>query len=406
MDDRYQRTFSNKIVYFITKILLICSIAGINLLDQSLYNLVAFQMAAGLLPVLFYYEEHEKPFRRFLEGEVLMLCMAVCESLGVISLTKVLQGLGINIENLVMLRCLEVTFSKLILIFLYYLGISRMIRKSSVPASKTRYSIYIIILGYSLINMVVIVDFFMHGQESYLCAVNMGCIVLADLYLLYFSKLADEKHSYEEQIKILEQQAELQYEYYRAQAGKYDKTVQILHDLKKHIRSIETLYASGNVEMAKAYSKEAGELLKPLIPTAYTGNPIFDILLTDKMKIAREHNIAFQIEIEVLNLDGIDAMDITTIFGNLLDNALEAVEQADKGRSIYFRMNSCNEMIVVHMENESLPVKWKHGRPISSHGKERGIGLLNVQRSVEKYDGSLFFKEENGKFIVELFLNI
>lgn len=36
--------------------------------------------------------------------------------------------------------------------------------------------------------MSVIVENFKNGEENYLCAVNMGCIVLADLYLLYFVK--------------------------------------------------------------------------------------------------------------------------------------------------------------------------------------------------------------------------
>ena len=48
--------------------------------------------------------------------------------------------------------------------------------------------------------MGVIVENFKNGEENYLCAVNMGCIVLADLYLLYFVKMADEKNYYEKQL--------------------------------------------------------------------------------------------------------------------------------------------------------------------------------------------------------------
>ena len=71
---------------------------------------------------------------------------------------------------------------------------------------------------YSLVNMLVIVQNFRDGQKSYLSAVNMGCIVLADLYLLcIMSKMADEKRYYENRVKALEQQAKMQYEYYLAQ---------------------------------------------------------------------------------------------------------------------------------------------------------------------------------------------
>ena len=99
--------------------------------------------------------------------------------------------------------------------------------------------------------MLVIVQNFRDGQKSYLSAVNMGCIVLADLYLLYYVKMADEKRYYENRVKALEQQAKMQYEYYLAQTEKYSQTVRILHDVDKHIRAIENLYGTERVYSAR-----------------------------------------------------------------------------------------------------------------------------------------------------------
>jgi len=45
-------------------------------------------------------------------------------------------------------------------------------------------------------------------------------------------------------------------------------------------------------------------------------------------------------------------------------------------------------MVVVKIENSCNRVKWKNGMPVSEKGKNRGIGLLNVQNSIEKYDGN------------------
>ncbi len=118
--------------------------------------------------------------------------------------------------NETMLYCFEVTFSKVILIFVLYIH-KQVCEKSDIPYAKTRYIMYGIILLYNLINMGVIVENFKNGEENYLCAVNMGCIVLADLYLLYFVKMADEKNYYEKQLIALEQQAKVQYEYYLTQ---------------------------------------------------------------------------------------------------------------------------------------------------------------------------------------------
>ena len=58
-----------------------------------------------------------------------------------------------------------------------------------------------------------------------------------------------------------------------------------------------------------------------------------------------------------------------------------------------------------YIDTLDLQVKWKNGFPVSAKGKGGGIGLLNVQSSVKKYDGNLILKSDGNKFIAELFLN-
>jgi len=62
-------------------------------------------------------------------------------------------------------------------------------------------------------------------------------------------------------------------------------------------------------------------------------------------------------------------------------------------------------MVLVKIENTSLPIRWKNGLPISDKGKNHGIGLLNVKRSIKKYDGDITFKQKDDVVIVDLFLN-
>ena len=375
------------------------------MLNHSILNLVVWGVLTGIIAYVLYYEDIDKPLRRIIECEALVFCMSVCESLGVILLQCILQAADIKNVNETMLYCLEVTFSKVILIFLYYTFINRFVKKSDVPYSKTRYIMYGIILLYSLINMSVIVENFKNGEENYLCAVNMGCIVLADLYLLYFVKMADEKNYYEKQLIALEQQAKVQYEYYLTQAKKYDQTIQILHDVNKHIKAIEGLYGAEQEKTAGEYATKIRELLKPLIPVQYTENPILNILLTDKESVMREKGISVTIKVDNVNLNFIEPIDITTIFGNLLDNAIEATEKLKGEKYICIKIGSYHKMIVVSIENNCNEVKWKNGFPVSNKGKNGGIGLLNVQSSIKKYDGDLTLKNDGNKFAAELFLN-
>lgn len=245
----------------------------------------------------------------------------------------------------------------------------------------------------------------MRGQENFILTVNMGCIVLADLYLLYFIKVANEKNYLEGEVLILEKQAYMQYEYYLMQEQKYNVTVHILHDVDKHVKNIENLCVNGENGEAAEYVKEIRNMLEPLIPVRYTGNPILDILFTDKATISREKKIKFDIKVDNINMDFLEAIDATTIFGNLIDNAIEAAEKVTKNRYIQISISPYQEMVLVRIENTSLPLRWKNGVPISEKGKNHGIGLLNVKRSIEKYDGDISFQQKGGIVTVDLLLN-
>jgi sensor histidine kinase regulating citrate/malate metabolism len=253
--------------------------------------------------------------------------------------------------------------------------------------------------------MLVIAEGILRGQENFILTVNMGCIVLADLYLLYFIKVANEKNYLEGEVLILEKQAYMQYEYYLMQEQKYNATVHILHDVDKHVKNIENLCVNGENGEAAEYVKEIRNMLEPLIPVKYTGNPILDILFTDKATISREKKIKFDIKVDNINMDFLEAIDATTIFGNLIDNAIEAAEKVNKNRYIQISISPYQEMVLVRIENTSLPLKWKNGVPVSEKGKNHGIGLLNVKRSIEKYDGDISFQQKSGIVTVDLLLN-
>ena len=405
MNERYKKSCNNKTLYIMAEIAMGITAFYINMLNFAILNLLIWFVGVGVTVYFLYYEDADRPIRRIMECEVLVLCMSVCETLGVLLLHCFLQIGGILNIDVVMQYCLEVAFSKIVLIFLYYVLINRLIKRTEAACSREQYIIYGIMFFYSLVNMLVIVQNFRDGQKSYLSAVNMGCIVLADLYLLYYVKMADEKKHYENRVKALEQQAKMQYEYYLAQTEKYNQTIRILHDVDKHIRAIENLYGTEREHTAGEYAEAIRSTLAPLIPMSYTENPILNILLTDKNAVMQEKGIHSDIKIDNVELSYIEPIDITTIFGNLLDNAIEAAANVDGEKYIFIKISAYHKMTVVHIENSCGNVKWKKRMPVSDKGKGRGIGLLNVKQSIDKYDGNLQLKQDGNKFVADLFLN-
>ncbi|MCI9081733.1 MAG: GHKL domain-containing protein [Lachnospiraceae bacterium] len=406
MNSNYEKTYNTKHTYIIANGLSVAILTIVNMMNHPILNLLVFILIIGMCARFLYYENNGKAGRRLIECEALAICMGVCEALGVIVLQWILQLLAVKIDDLIILHCLEVTFSKIILIFLYYMTINRLVGKRNFPLSKGQYSVYIIILVYNFINLLLIVWEFMQKDTHYLWAANMGCIVLADLYLLYFIKISNEKNYYENQVKALEQQANIQYRYYCLQTENYDAMLKILHDVNKHIKVIEDLFAAGKGKTAAKYTWQINDMLSPLIPTRYTGHPILDILLTDKVINMKEKGIDFQANIENVDLKCIEPIDVTTIFGNLLDNAVEASENSGGHKYVFIKIGSYHQMISIKLENNSNYVRWKNGMPISEKGAGRGLGLLNVQRSIAKYEGDLKMKWKDDRFTVEMFLNI
>lgn len=405
MNDRYNKTFHNKYVYYFVEVIAIIGISIINLLGFSGLNLIVWIAAVGILSYVFYFDDSDKALKRIIECEVLLFYIAVCESLGVVFVDWMLKLFQIDLKTGTMQGCMEITFSKVVVIFMYYMIFTRLMNKKKIAFTRVQWAINFIILIYSLINMLVIAEGMLRGQENFILTVNMGCIVLADLYLLYFIKVANEKNYLEGEVLILEKQAYMQYEYYLMQEQKYNATVHILHDVDKHVKNIENLCVNGENGEAAEYVKEIRNMLEPLIPVKYTGNPILDILFTDKATISREKKIKFDIKVDNINMDFLEAIDATTIFGNLIDNAIEAAEKVNKNRYIQISISPYQEMVLVRIENTSLPLKWKNGVPVSEKGKNHGIGLLNVKRSIEKYDGDISFQQKSGIVTVDLLLN-
>lgn len=405
MNSSFERTYKRKSVYWIAFWVCVFGMTFVNMLDISILNLLVWILISAISSYFLYYEDHNKAGRRIIECAALAIYISVCETLGVILMQWIMQLLGMTVESTIVWYCLGTTFSKVVVIFLYYFGAVFFTKKRRITLSKSQYSVYAIMFLYSLINLLLITGEFMQRKSNYLWLANMSCIVLADLYLLYFIKISNEKVFYEKQVEALEQQAKMQYEYYLLQAEKYNSTLRVLHDVNKHIKTIEELYRTEQGKLAVGYTKEITDMLGTLIPTKYTGNPILDILLTDKAESMKEKGIEFQIDIDHVDMSEIEPIDVTTIFGNLLDNAMEASEQSKERKYIYVKIGGYHQMISVRIENNSDPVRWKEGVPVSEKGKNRGLGLLNVRRSIEKYDGAIKLKWEDNRFIVELFLN-
>lgn len=108
MNERYKKSYSNKTLYIAAEIAMGITAFGINMLNFAILNLLIWFVGVGVTVYFLYYEDADRPIRRITECEVLVLCMSVCETLGVLLLHCFLQICGISNIDVVMQYCLEV----------------------------------------------------------------------------------------------------------------------------------------------------------------------------------------------------------------------------------------------------------------------------------------------------------
>ena len=405
MGDRYGKAFENPWIYRIAAAAVVVIVTLVNLKHNTWWNMGTNFLVFGIVSFIFYEDKSDRRYWRVVESECFFIMIALFEGIGVFGIDLLMEKLSLMPEDVVITGSIEVAFSKLVLIFFYY-ALMRRLWKKDYRQSRTQMILYFVMFLYSVFNFIILVTAATRKADYLLICANLCCVVFANLYLFYALKVEDEKNSMEFQIAMMKQQESMQFEHYERQREKYGKSIEILHDVSKHIRSIEELYRAGVTDKAMEYTRQIGGILKPLVPEEYSDNPMLNILLADRKQAAESMGIRFVVKVESTGLGFIEPVDVTTLFGNLLENAMQAALKCSGERYIKVHIKNYNEMLSIRIENSvEQEVRIKNGRPVSTGGRGTGIGCLNVQRCVEKYGGSVLYKNGNGKFYSDVILN-
>lgn len=178
------------------------------------------------------------------------------------------------------------------------------------------------------------------------------------------------------------------------------------HDLRHIIRGIDGM---SSLEEVKSSIKSIEKEIQNYELIFNTGNQTLDVIFTDRMQEARDENITLHIHADGQGWEHISDIDIATIFGNALDNAIESVEKNEDPtmRLIDVRTGKVNEMLIARFENPfSHKIERNQSRLLSTkkNPENHGYGLQSIRMIVEKYDGEMDIKTEDGVFILTVII--
>lgn len=197
-----------------------------------------------------------------------------------------------------------------------------------------------------------------------------------------------------------------QYSQYRQSQESIDIINHKYHDLK---HQIAVLRHEKNPEKKEAYLDEMEQGIKNYESMFKTGNGVLDTLLTGVSLKCNRRNITFTCVADGTLLNQIHVMDLCTIFGNALDNAMEHVIQigdAEK-RLIHVTVTKMAEFVLIRVENYLQDdVKFDGELPVTikENKNYHGFGLKSMKYSVEKYHGTMEVKTENHWFTINILI--
>ena len=222
-------------------------------------------------------------------------------------------------------------------------------------------------------------------------AVSLFCIMLA------YKKLADS-FKRDKEAALLEQQAHSLGQYVKEARLRYEKTKSFRHDIKNHITVVKELLQNQKTEAALQYVEGMENLTADLSFPVSTNHPVLDILLGNKLGIAKENQIEVRCSLEVPYPCGISDIDFCIILGNALDNAISACSRIDKGKQKYIHMTGKvqGDFLLMEIENS-----YSGRRMIRS-----GTGLTNIRAAVGKYHGAVGIRTEGEKFMLSILVII
>ncbi len=242
------------------------------------------------------------------------------------------------------------------------------------------------------------------SEELHILLILSLFILVSTICILVFSehyfKIKQKQIEYEKAKNHLQ----CKYLYYENKNKIENEVRKMYHDMKQHLTYLER-----GDNKSKEYIKKINNKIKAYENYINSGNEILDTIISDKMTIAERENIRMECDIEFEEGYFLEPIDITCIFGNALDNCIEACLEIEdvSERFITIKSRCENGFILVKIVNSKKGELIYNGDKIETKKKNKnshGFGLSNIKEAVLNYKGMFKLNEKEDLF--ELIITI
>ena len=259
-------------------------------------------------------------------------------------------------------------------------------------------------LAVALIHAVLIniENAFMHSDMLIISEIGIIVLVIVSFYMTYS---LSRSNSEAEQLRMIRQQEEYRISYAKNIKEQYEEIRRMRHDMKQNLAVISALYREHKYNEANEYAGRVSDNLEKIEMVVDVHNDFINAILNSKLSIASEYGIRV-ICVSSSNIDGINDIDLCSLLGNILDNAIEAAKHCQNG-CIEVSISSEENAVLVIIANtisESVLDKNKELKSTKKDFSCHGYGVKTIRSIAEKYKGTASFYEEGDMFYCQVMM--
>lgn len=301
-------------------------------------------------------------------------------------------------------------FSKILFFAIMYL-LSHIVKfQKSKSDSSEHTNIFLMLIPLS--SIFIIFTFFCIGEImtfvpplNIMVTASSILLLLMNLLIFGISQYTQKKNAELTEMQLLHQKEADLVEYYEMLLSQTENQNILIHDIKKHLQSISLLNEKNKSDKISTYIHQLLDSSDLQETSRICDNEMLNAILCRYQRQCMEKHINFVTDIRSGVLQNIYPHDLTSLFCNLLDNAIEAAENIPDSYieiTVHKKENSPFIIIIVINSCRSTPVYDQDGLPVSHKiSKEKhGFGIKSIKKVVKQYHGNLqmYYDTDSGTF--------
>lgn len=295
-------------------------------------------------------------------------------------------------------------FSYIIIYYIIFIIFALRLNKDNFYESKYDFKFLIVgcifILSDIVINSIVAWYSTIHFENMYLGIVALINVLCCFIGLFYIFEMF-YSNNIKNQMKIIKEIQKKESSQYKISKETIDMINIKCHDFRHQIREF-----GDNQKIDNEAINNLNKLIRIYDSTYHTENEALNVILNEKSLLCNNKNIRFTCIVDGNALNFIEDEDIYSLFGNLIDNSIEAVNQLDDNEKIIsLKIKQVGNIVSISIKNGYKgKIQMENNLPLSKKEDNihHGFGMKSIKMVCEKYNGNLKLNIENNIFIVTI----